>query len=139
MLKQTYQRRRRRKRVKELECQQITESVQLKKMERYVRITARKRSLVQGNIFTPVCHSVHGGVCLSACRDTTPRTRHTPLDPAPQTRHPCLPRPDTPRACWEIRSTRGRYASYWNASLYHNIFTIHWDSFSFCSDSSDFK
>ena len=24
-------------------------------------ITARKRSLVQGNIFTPVCHSVHGG------------------------------------------------------------------------------
>ena len=25
-------------------------------------ITARKRSLGQGNIFTPVCHSVHGGV-----------------------------------------------------------------------------
>ena len=24
-------------------------------------ITARKRSLGQGNIFTPVCHSVHGG------------------------------------------------------------------------------
>ena len=25
--------------------------------------TARKRSLGQGNIFTPVCHSVHQGVC----------------------------------------------------------------------------
>ena len=25
-------------------------------------ITARKRSLGQGNIFNPVCHSVHGGV-----------------------------------------------------------------------------
>ena len=27
-------------------------------------ITARKRSLGQGNIFTPVCHSVHRGGCL---------------------------------------------------------------------------
>ena len=25
--------------------------------------TARKRSLGQGNVFTPVCHSVHRGVC----------------------------------------------------------------------------
>ena len=42
-------------------------------------ITARKRSLGQGNIFTPVCYSVHRGVCLSACWDTTPpRTRHPP-------------------------------------------------------------
>ena len=30
-------------------------------------ITARKRSLGQGNIFTPVCHSVHGGgACVVA-------------------------------------------------------------------------
>ena len=29
-------------------------------------ITARKRSLAQGNIFTPVCHSVHGGACVVA-------------------------------------------------------------------------
>ena len=28
----------------------------------YLFITARKRSLGQGNIFTPVCHSVHTGV-----------------------------------------------------------------------------
>ena len=27
----------------------------------FIFITARKRSLGQGNIFTPVCHSVHGG------------------------------------------------------------------------------
>ena len=32
-----------------------------------------QRSCGQGNIFTPVCHSVHrGGVCLSAYWDTTP-------------------------------------------------------------------
>ena len=50
-----------------------------------------------------------------------PRTRHTPL----RTRHtppgPGTLRPGTPpqcRACWEIRSTRGRYASYWNAILF---------------------
>ena len=33
-------------------------------------ITARKRSLRQGNVFTPVCHSVHGGrtcVAKGAC------------------------------------------------------------------------
>ena len=29
-------------------------------------ITAQKQSLGQGNIFTPVCHSVHGGVCVVA-------------------------------------------------------------------------
>ena len=60
-------------------------------------ITARKRSLGQGNIFTPVCHSVHrGGVCLSACWDTTHWTMHPlPLDHAPPgTMHPsstCTP------------------------------------------------
>ena len=29
-------------------------------------ITSRKRSLGQGNIFTPVCHSVHKGACVVA-------------------------------------------------------------------------
>ena len=60
--------------------------------------------------------------------------------PLPQSRHPLeqtppspgadtLPRADTPqppppgadtphRACWEIRSTRGQCASYWNAILF---------------------
>ena len=31
-----------------------------------VIFTARKRSLGQGNIFTPVCHSVHRGACMVA-------------------------------------------------------------------------
>ena len=47
---------------------------------------------------------------------TPPGTRYTPqiqVQP-PRTRHP--PRR---RACWEIWSTRGRYASYWNAILLH--------------------
>ena len=49
--------------------------------------TARKRSLGQGNIFTPVCHSVHGGEYLT--RYTTPRpgtpshTRYTPRPGTP--------------------------------------------------------
>ena len=38
------------------------------------------------------------------------RARYTPLGPGtPPSRH---------RECWEIRSTRGRYASYWNAFLF---------------------
>ena len=100
MLRQTYQRRHRRKRVVEVGFQQITESVQLKKMERYVQIiTAWKRSLGQGNIFTPVSHSVHRGESASvhAGIPPPPQTGHTPLDQTPQTRHPHLPRPDTPR------------------------------------------
>ena len=37
--------------------------------------------LGQGYIFTGVCDFVHGGggVCLSACWDTTPRTRQALL------------------------------------------------------------
>ena len=59
--------------------------------------TARKRSLGQGNIFTPVCHSVHGGgVCLSACWDTTtPPGSCTPQDHAPPWDH-ASPRDHTP-------------------------------------------
>ena len=40
-----------------------------------------QRSCGQGNIFTPVCHSVHrggGGFCLSACWDTTPLEQTPP-------------------------------------------------------------
>ena len=62
-----------------------------------------------------------GGVCLSACWDTAPpryqggthpETRHPP-DQAPP---PDLAPPPT-TACWEIRSTSGRCASYWNVFL----------------------
>ena len=57
--------------------------------------------LGKGYIFTGVCDSVHGGgVCLSACWDTTPP-----------------PPPPWSTAYWEIWSTSGRYASYWNAIL----------------------
>ena len=87
-----------------------------------INIFTASTKLGQGYIFTGVRDSVTRGVCLSACWDTTP--------PPPQDQA-SLPRPGTPReadtpqeqtpprsrACWEIRSTRGRYASYWNAIL----------------------
>ena len=132
-----------------------------------------KRSFGQGNIFTPVCHSVHGGVPDQAPpqdqagtlpRDqagTPPRTRQVhpprtrqvhPQDQAgtpPRGRHPpeqTPPGADTPRSRHppgadippgadtppqgpgrytpreqtpppRIRSTLGRYASYWNVFL----------------------
>ena len=42
--------------------------------------TARKRSLGQGNIFAPVCHSVHrgGGTWAGTPRAGTPPGRYTP-------------------------------------------------------------
>ena len=87
-----------------------------------------QRSCGQGNIFTPVCHSVNGGgVCLSACWDTTPQSRH-PLGPDTPPVHrgglpQCMlgypPKQTPPReADSSIRSTSGRYASYWNAFFY---------------------
>ena len=61
-------------------------------------ITACKRSLEQGNIFSSMCQefcSQGWGVCLSACWDTTPphgpgtpQTRHPTGPGTPQSRHP---------------------------------------------------
>ena len=80
--------------------------------------------LGQGNVFTGMCLSTGGVVCLSACwdippppgPDTPPRSRHPPWEQTPPP-----PRADTPRPPREadssIRSTSGRYASYWNAFL----------------------
>ena len=93
-----------------------------------------------------VKNSVHrrGGVCPIACWDTTPLARQTPWqgrppwqgdppgkadppwqgDPPGKETPPWQGRPPLTRqipplcsACWEIRSTSGRYASYWNAIL----------------------
>ena len=48
--------------------------------------------LRKGNVFTPVCQSFcsHGGVCLSACWDTSPQGDTTPGQNPP------------PSACWDI-------------------------------------
>ena len=52
-------------------------------------ITARKRSLGQGNMFTPVCHSVHRG---GVHDQVPPGTRYTPpcdqVHPLPDQVHP---------------------------------------------------
>ena len=89
--------------------------------------TARKRSLGQGNIFSSVCQEFcsYGGVCLSACWDTTPPgSRHPPPEQVPQEQAPpkqAVPLgadPHPSSVCWEVRSTSGRYASYWNAILF---------------------
>ena len=46
-----------------------------------------QRSCGQGNIFAPVCHSVHRvGVCLSACWDTTPLEQTPPTRSRPPPR-----------------------------------------------------
>ena len=95
-----------------------------------ILITTRKRSLGQGNIFAPVCHSVHkGGVCPIACWDSPPDQRQVhPRDqrqvpPRPEAGTP-PPRPEaittgpeagTPRSPRTRgrypRHTRGRYPS----------------------------
>ena len=63
-------------------------------------ITVHKRSLGQGNIFAPVCHSVHGGICPIACWDIPPGPEAgTPPPPGPEAGTP-PPRADTP---WDQR------------------------------------
>ena len=98
-----------------------------------------QRRCGQGNIFAPVHR---GGVCLSACWDTThPRSRHplgaqTPWSthppgahtPPEQTPHPGADTPleQTPpqEADSGIRSMSSRYASYWNAFLLPDFFGL---------------
>ena len=95
-------------------------------------ITARKRGLGQGNVFTGVCLStgecvyiwVQGCVCLCVqgcvclwvwgCAHAPPDTpRHTPPIHTPPDTQTSL---DT-HAHAHTRSRGGRYASYWNAVL----------------------
>ena len=75
-------------------------------------ITACKRSSGQGNIFAPVCHSVHRGVLPHCMLRYTPRPEAGTL---PRSRHPPGPEAGTP---WEQTApipevstpqTRGRY------------------------------
>ena len=48
-----------------------------------------QRSCGQGNIFTSVCLSTAGSVCLSTCWDTTPPRADTPWEQTPpRSRHP---------------------------------------------------
>ena len=102
-----------------------------------------QRSCGQGNVFTGVCLSTGGGVCLSAAgmpyppgpgrpppgpgrppgtRQTPPGARQThpgPGRPPLGTGRPPLGTGRPPReADSSIRSTSGRYASYWNAFLF---------------------
>ena len=71
-----------------------------------------QRSCGQGNIFTPVCHSFcsQGGGSVSV---------HVGIPPPPPSRPPLEPThtPLPREANSGIRSTCGRYASYWNAFL----------------------
>ena len=77
-------------------------------------------------IFSEACvkNSVHrGGVSTSV---HAPRSRHPPGADIPLEQTPLWsrhPREQAPphRACWEIRSKRGRYASYWNVVLLRKL------------------
>ena len=62
-------------------------------------ITTRKWSLRQGNIFTPVCHSVHrGGLpqCMMGYHTTPPNQAPPPGPGTPRTRHHQPPGPGDP-------------------------------------------
>ena len=79
----------------------------------FARLLPPATKLGQGYVFTGVCDSVNrggGGYLTPPPEQTPPRSR-----PPPQ------------RACCEIRSTRGWYASYWNAILlYFHVVSFSW-------------
>ena len=98
----------------------------------YFFITARKRSLGQGNVFTGVRLSVilsmggRGGPCIMSLLVWLPgpmflqgglRDRDTPLEGDPSDRDPPPPR----------TVKNGKYASYWNAFLCKPLFCIKWN------------
>ena len=92
--------------------------------------TTRKRSLGQGTVFTPVCHSVHA---LALWEKQTPMVgRQTPLyrdtpsigSPTSIGRSPSIGRP-------RIQSS-GQYASYWNAPLLVRLSCLYLESAIHC-------
>ena len=100
-------------------------------------ITARKRSLGQGSIFRSVCQEFCPQCMLgyhTSPEQAPPWTRDPPDQAPPWSRPhqlshtppgadpPLGSRPPLCSACWEIRSTSGRYASYWNAILFKIIY-----------------
>ena len=55
------------------------------------------KEVCEGNVFTPVCHSVHGGGCLPQCMlGYTHTLADTPLEQTPPWADP--PGADTPRS-----------------------------------------
>ena len=75
-------------------------------------VIARKRSLAQGNVFTRVCHSVHGE-CLPSMYYRSYDQGGLYLGVGQ------IPPGDTwPMGYYGIWSTSGRYAIYWNTFLF---------------------
>ena len=87
--------------------------------------------LGQGYVFTRVCDSVHRGVCLSACWDSThtPRAGNPPGADTPRSRHPLgadhPPWEQTPTAqcmLWDTGNKRA-VCTCWNTILYTRFAT----------------
>ena len=99
-------------------------------------ITVRKRRLGQGNVFTGVCPQGGAGVWL------------TPPDADPRPRMQTLP-PARYMGYNRIRSSSGRYTSYWNTLLFffkyfvklYKIIEVWFDKkytrTAFCNDAID--
>ena len=87
-------------------------------IKRWNMFTARKRSLRQGNVFTGFVCSQEG-VGFPACI-----TGHMTRGWSASKRGVCLGGwADPPPEIHGIRSTSGRYVSYWNAFLSHRVFS----------------
>ena len=95
----------------------------------FCTVVYRKRNIYRPQrswakvIFSQVSVCPQGGVYLSACWDIPPQEQTPPLGPDPPGPDPpwdqTPPGADTPRKTdFSIRSTSGRYASYWNALLF---------------------
>ena len=66
-----------------------------------------------------------GGFCLNACWDTSPPDQADPLEQTPPPGADTPLGADTPPEAYSsIRSTSGWYASYWNAFLSYDRFTV---------------
>ena len=122
---------------------QLTSCQQISRIKwRHEVIFTGRNEVVAKVMFLQVCVCPQGGggclpQCMLGCQTlpnqappTPSRTRQTPpdqADPPPDqadTHYPPPPGPGTPprEADSSIRSTSGRYASYWNAFLYDVAF-----------------
>ena len=106
---------------------------------RVVRILLECNLVIVPIMYTDTIHNLFAHILFivhppSPPPQTNSHGRHSPRQTSPQSRHTLRadnppgqtpPQEQTPprKACWEIWSTRGRYASYWNAILFLCLYT----------------
>ena len=105
-----------------LHCEIYHEGPNLEKLVVGYSFYLPQRSCGQGNIFTPVCHSVHRGGSASVHAGIPPQSRHPPQEQTlPQSRHHPPLGADTPQSRHPPKQTPPKQTPPWKQTLAYSL------------------